>query len=155
MKKLLAISALIGFSASASAFNEADAIKLVKAYSKTVACQLEETKYKAVRVSGDPATTDFGDQYVVYWDGDMGCMGGNGTIVPNFTVVEIRGFNTPVVLHDYKTPTNELVRMTKFSGKDGKVLIEGVSYGPKDQQHNPTKKVAYTYKLEADGWVKQ
>lgn len=86
MKKLLAISALIGFSASASAFNEADAIKLVKAYSKTVACQLEETKYKAVRVSGDPATTDFGDQYVVYWDGDMGCMGGNGTIVPNFTV---------------------------------------------------------------------
>lgn len=149
---------------SAYAADERDASRIVKKYSEAVACQLEgiseyqKSQYKAVKThSGAPDLGGMGAQFVVYWEGDVGCAGGNGTIVPNFTVVEHRGFMSadPVVATDIKFPDMELVRLTSMSSKDGQLIIKGVAYGPTDQQHSPTKVVSYSLKLVDNGFVKQ
>ena len=156
MKKNVAAFAILAVVSNAYAFNESDAAKLVKSDSQTVACQLEDTQYEAVKVSGKPGETEeWADKYVVLWNGDFGCAGGNGTVVPNLTVVEIHGFSTPVVLPDYKTPELPLVEIDKFSGKDGSITIGGVGYGDKDQQHAPTKRFSFTLKLGKNGFIKQ
>lgn len=149
--------ALVGtvLACNAVAFNEKDATRLVKAYSKLVACQQEDDKYTAVKVDGKPGAAELGDRYVVFWYGDIGCSGGNGTVTPNFTVVEMASFNTPVVLPTFKGADIALNAVTKFTGKDGKIFIEGVTYGPKDSQHNPTLRVKYTLKVDVLGFVKQ
>ena len=56
---------------------------------------------------------------------------------------------------DIKFPNMELVRLTSMSGKNGQLIIKGVTYGPKDQQHSPTKVVSYTLKLVDNEFVKQ
>lgn len=143
-----------GTAMHASAFTEKDAATLVQSYSKLVACQVE-SGFKAIKVTGSAGPAEQMDRYVVYWEGDVGCSGGNGTVVPNFTVVEMGAFDTPVVLPVFQKPDLDLVHATKFSGKDGKIFVQGVTYGPNDQQHNPTKKVSYTLKVGDTSFVKQ
>jgi len=91
-----------------------------------------------------------GELVVVFWQGDVGCAGGRGTVVPNFTVVEQRGFSSvpPVVVQNYKMPDLDLVHLTSLSGKNGLLQVSGLTYGPEDQQGYPTKKVSYTLKLD-------
>lgn len=164
MKKAVVFLSMAVITVSAYAADERDASRIVKKYSETVACQLEgisdyqKNQYKAVKIN--PGMADLGGmgaQFVVYWEGDVGCMGGNGTVVPNFTVVEHSGFSSaaPVVRTDYKFPDLELVRLTSISGKNGQLVIKGITYGPKDQQHSPTKVVSYTLKLVENEFVKQ
>ena len=164
MKKSFVFLTIAAITMSAYAADERDASRIVKKYSEAVACQLEgvseyqKNQYKAVKINpGEADLGGMGAQFVVYWEGDVGCAGGNGTIVPNFTVVEHRGFMSaaPVVVPDIKFPNMELVRLTSMSGKNGQLIIKGVTYGPKDQQHAPTKIVSYTLKFVDNQFVKQ
>jgi hypothetical protein len=149
----------------AQAADERSAVAVVKKYSETVACQIVEkefqrNQYKAVKVlAADKEMDGLGDLFVVYWEGDFGCSGGNGTIRPNFTVVEQRGFASadPVVVTDEAFPQLELARLTSMSAKNGMLQISGVAYGPKDDQGVPNKKVNYAlkYDLEKGAWVKR
>ncbi|GAA5169757.1 hypothetical protein [Modicisalibacter zincidurans] len=150
-------------SINAYAFDEADASRLVQRFSEIVACQLpapdESTslQYKAVQVrQGMDQADGFGAQYIVYWEGDDGCYGGNGTQRPNFTVVERSGFGSadPVVKTEYTIPELDLVRVTDFyAGKsEGSVHIEGLAYGPDDRQHDPSQPVEYVVELGFSGF---
>jgi hypothetical protein len=158
MKKI-SIGLLIATTAAAAfAADERAAANVVRKYSEAIACQIQEpqyqkNQYKAVKVvQGDKELGGLGDLFVVYWEGDVGCMGGNGTVVPNFTVVEQSGFSSvpPVVWADYKFPELELVQVTSISGKNGTLQIAGVTFGPNDQQGTPTKKVMYTLKFDQE-----
>lgn len=98
MKKSIVFLTIAAITMSAYAADERDASRIVKKYSEAVACQLEgiseyqKNQYKAVKINpGEADLGGMGAQFVVYWEGDVGCAGGNGTIVPNFTVVEHRG----------------------------------------------------------------
>lgn len=143
------------FAVNTYAADERIASEIVKKYSETIACQLpdvgdQKNQYKAVQI--DPGFADMeglGMKFVVYWEGDVGCSGGNGTVVPNFTVVEKSGFMSadPVVIPEYKFPVLSLVTLTKMSAKAGKLMIEGIAYGPNDHKVKPTKRVSYTLKL--------
>lgn len=159
---------VIGISLATATFNtnaadERQVSNIVKKYSEAIACQITETQYqknqyKAVNVK--PGFADLGGVgavFVVYWQGDVGCAGGNSTVVPNFTVVEQRGFSSvlPVVVTDYKFPELDLVRLTSLSGKNEQLVIKGVTYGANDQQHSPTKVVTYKLKLIENEFVKQ
>lgn len=146
------------FSIHAYAFDEADASRLVQRFSETVACQLPAPyesaplQYKAVQVrQGMDEGDGFGAQYIVYWEGDYGCYGGNGGLRPNFTVVERSGFGSanPVVKTDYTMPELELVHVTDiYAGEsEGSMHIEGLMYGPDDPQHYPSQTVKYTVEL--------
>lgn len=155
MKKICLSVTLFAMSYSAHALDERSAAALAKKYSETVACQLEDnadqpTQYKAVRIDkGDAEMNGLGAKFVVFWQGDTGCLGGNGTIRPNFTVVEKAGSPAadPVVI-DYKFPELKMVSLTSMTAtKTGLLLLTGISYGPKDEQHRPTKPVKYTLKL--------
>ncbi|MHB0776565.1 hypothetical protein [Halomonas sp. WWR20] len=145
------------------AFDEADASRLVQRFSETVACQIPNSaestplQYKAVQVrQGMDEVDGFGAQYIVYWEGDYGCYGGNGTQRPNFTVVERSGFGSadPVVKTEYTMPELDLVRVTDFhvGESEGGVHIEGVAYGPDDRQHDPSKPVVYDVELGFSGF---
>jgi hypothetical protein len=142
--------------ANAMAGTEGTAANIVKRYSEAIACQISDTKeqklqYKTVKVqAGHSDLGGLGDIFVVFWEGDVGCAGGRGTVVPNFTVVEQRGFTSvpPVVVPGYKMPDLDLVHITALSGKNGILQVSGVTYGPTDQQGSPSKKVSYTLKLD-------
>ncbi len=163
MRNIIVSLFIAAVSVSVHAANEQDASKLVKKYSETVACQLntsdlQENQYKAVMINpGFAEHNGMGRVFVVYWEGDFGCAGGNGTVVPNFTVVEHSGFMSvaPVVKTDYKFPDLDLVRITSMSSKNGRLFIRGITYGPKDPQSSPTKVVSYTLKLVENEFVKQ
>ena len=164
MKRLIASLSIAVISMSASAVDERDASRIVKKYSDTVACQLEgiseyqKNQYKAVKINAGFADLgNLGAQFVVYWEGDVGCSGGNGTITPNFTVVEQSGFSSaaPVIQTNYKFPEMDLVKLTSLSVKNGQLIIKGVTYGPKDPQHQPTMPVSYKLKLDNDEFIKQ
>lgn len=156
MKSFVIGLSLVAIAGSTFASTERDAANVVKKYSEAVACQIvdrqdEPNQYKAVKViQGDPEMNGLGNTFVVFWYGDVGCAGGNGTIVPNFTVAEHTGFMSadPVVIPDYKFPELEMVQLKSFTGKNGQLNITGLAYGPNDAQHVPTKKVSYTLKLD-------
>lgn len=156
MKNIVAGCVIAILSSNAFAADEFDASSIVRKYSQTVACQLEDisdyqkNQYRAVTIKpGIPDLDGMDALFVVYWEGDVGCSGGNGTVTPNFTVVEHAGFSSvdPVVTTNYKFPNIELIRLTSISGGNGQLLINGVTYGPDDTQHSPTKVVSYTLKL--------
>lgn len=167
MKKIFATVAFTFLAlpnAFAAPYAEHDASALVKRYSETVACQLEDVanyqknQYKAVKiVNGDLSSDGLGDVFLVYWEGDVGCAGGNGTIVPNFTVVEHAGFAStkPIVQLSYKLPEMEMVSLTSMTFQSGVVTLKGVTYGPNDQQHQPKKVVTYRLKFDpSNGFTK-
>lgn len=144
----------------ASCFDEDCAARIAIDYSEAVACQLSLTnpenmlQYKSIKVLSnnevDPEFDmgNFGDLYVVYWQGDFGCSGGSGTVTPNFTVIgNLGGISTPsVVQRFYELPAEANVRYVDDFYKDevnGRFHIEGVKYGPNDNQNNPTERVHY------------
>ena len=111
MRKIIIAASFSLIASSAMSADERTAANIVKKYSETIACQIQEVQYqknqyKAVKIiQGDKELGGLGDLFVVYWEGDVGCMGGNGTVVPNFTVVEQRGFSSvpPVVIKTFFT----------------------------------------------------
>ncbi|MDZ4202856.1 MAG: hypothetical protein U1C96_12015 [Gallionella sp.] len=164
MKRSIVFLFIAAITMNAYAADERDASRIVKKYSEAVACQLEgvgdyqKNQYKAVKInSGEADLGGLGAMFVVYWEGDLGCAGGNGTVLPKFTVVEHTGFSSadPVVITDYKFPEIDLVRLTSISAKNGQLIIKGVTYGPKDRQNSPTKAVSYALKLVNNEFVKQ
>lgn len=162
MKKTLCGLFLATTILNAQALTERDASKVVKKYSEAVACQLEgpnefqKHQYKAVMVdSGDKELGGYGATFVVFWEGDFGCMGGSGTIVPNFTVVSQMSGQSLIVDKDYVFPSLQLVHLTSFTGKNGLLFIKGVTYGPNDQQGRPSKAVSYTLKYVDGKFLKQ
>lgn len=148
---------------SAHALDAKTAAAVVKQYSETIACQITEiadqkNQYKAVKIDSGDSTDGLGTKFVVFWQGDVGCSGGNGTVVPNFTVVEQSGFSSadPVVMPQYKFPDMEIVNFTSMSAnKNGLLVITGLAYGPKDQHHFPTRAVKYSLKLIKGQFLKQ
>ena len=162
MKKLLIGSICVFTALQSFAYDERDASKLVKKFSETVACQLEDAgqqkeQYKAVKLASDDKDTGQGAMYVVFWYGDLGCSGGNGTVTPNFTVVEHTGFSStaPIVMLDYKFPDISLVSLSSFTAQNGVLNIKGVTYGPNDNQHQPKTPVTYRLKFVDGKFVKQ
>ena len=84
MRKLIISASLSLIATSAMSADERTAANIVKKYSETVACQIQEVQYqknqyKAVKIiQGDKELGGLGDLFVVYWEGDVGCMGGIG-----------------------------------------------------------------------------
>lgn len=162
MRNFIVGLSLSAVTACAFSADERAASMVAKKYSEAIACQLQElqyqkNQYKAVKIEqGDKELGGLGDLFVVYWEGDVGCMGGNGTVLPNFTVVEQRGFSTvpPVVVTEYTFPQLDLVKLTSIAGKNGILKITGIAYGPNDHQHEPSKKVSYTLKLDQGKFIK-
>ena len=156
MNKILITTTLFLINSSFAA-DDATISRLVRDYSETVACQVggegepgELKQYSAVRLSeGYSVEDDVGSKWLVYWAGDMGCNGGNGTRLPQLTVVAINGFrNTPVVDTSYKLPYTNLEQVTEMKKDQGMVTISGLAYGDNDTQHHPREKVTYKFKFD-------
>ena len=156
MKKFV-LALVASFAAQqAHALDERSATKIVRSYSEATACQLEGTSYKAFEIQqGDPESNGFGGIYLVHWQGDVGCSGGNGTVTDNFSVVEHRGFTSadPIVVTDYEFPELSLATVTDVSAENGLVRITGLRYGPNDQQHSPSQRVVYRIKFDGSAFV--
>lgn len=146
MKKLLVALGLGLLMPPAQAMDERTAVRVARLYSEAVACQLEAAHYQAAEVTAGDATLDgLGAIHVVYWQGDLGCAGGSGTVLPNFTVVEHRGLRStsPIVVTDYPFPELDLRYVDRISSSNGELHITGVRYGPDDAHNAPTEKVSY------------
>ena len=163
MRKVTTGLAIVAVATSAHAFDTSDASKKVQQYSELIACQLPDpsdyppNQYKAVQIKEgmEPGLSTFGAVWVVHWNGDYGCSGGNGTSLPHFTVVEHSGFGSaePVIKADFTIPNLELVKLRSMSARDEILHLEGIAYGPDDRQHQPSQRVSYDLKLEYDQFV--
>ncbi len=156
MRKLIVALAVLLITQQAHAHDEYTASKIVRNYSEAIACQLYDTSYKALEVrQGYPDLNGLGTVYLVHWQGDVGCSGGNGTIINNFSIVEHRGFMTadPIVVTDYEFPEISLVIVTDFSVENGLVRISGLRYGPSDERHHPSQRVEYRIKFDGNAFV--
>ena len=156
MRKLVVALAVSLIAQQAQALDGRVATKIVRGYSEATACQLEDTSYKAFEIQqGDVESNGFGAIYLVHWQGDVGCSGGNGTVTDNFSVVEHRGFTSadPIVVTDYDFPELSLATVTDISAENGVVRITGLRYGPNDQQHNPSQRVVYRIKFDGAAFV--
>lgn len=156
MNKFVFASVVSLFASQAHALDERVATKIVRSYSEATACQLDEAKYKAFEIQeGDLESNGLGAMYLVHWQGDVGCSGGNATISDNFTVVEHRGFSSadPIVVTDYEFPELRLAHVTDVSAENGLVRIAGLQYGPNDEQHRPSQRVVYRIKFDGAAFV--
>ena len=156
MRKLVIALAISLVAQQAHALDERVAAKIVRNYSEAIACQLEEAKYDAFEIQqGDPESNGLGAIYLVHWQGDIGCSGGNGTITDNFSVVEHRGFTSadPIVVTDYEFPTLSVSTVTDISEENGLLRITGLRYGPNDQQHRPSQRVVYRIKFDGNAFL--
>ncbi|CAH1569177.1 hypothetical protein [Vibrio rotiferianus] len=125
------------------------ASKLAKKFSSTVACNVNEDSFKAVKVvtKGENIEDNLGDKYIIYWEGDLGCSGGNGSVNPHFSIVEVSSFKRLVVVPDIKQPELDLVCVDKVKVQDELINILGVTYGESDHQHSPSEKIQYVLKF--------
>lgn len=162
MKKLVhaAVAATLAAVAVGAHADEKLALRQVKKYVDAVACNVAEpgdypNQWKTVTISkGDTEMGEMGAIYVVAWYADVGCAGGNGTQVLEFSVVEQSGFmapgTSPVVSQQLKIPDINIVQLTSMTAKGGVLSIKGVIYGPNDEQYHPRKQVAYNFKYDAE-----
>jgi len=133
------------------------AISLVKQYSTTVACSVNPASFKAVQTIGESGREDVGDEYVVYWEGDLGCFGGNVSIsgflssISGFlSVVRKNGFGQPLVEPYIKSPDIQMVCADKIAVKNGLITLSGITYDDDDSQHSPSKPIEVTFKTDDD-----
>jgi len=149
MNKLLFLLPL-AFSANLYALDKTEASYIVKKYSDVIACQTEsesELQYKAVKIAdgwGEDEGMNMEQTYLVHWEGDVGCAGGNGTVMTNFTLVGQRGFESvpPIVVENQSFPDIEIKYVNKFSMNDGVIEILGEGYEGQKVNYK------YTYKNE-------
>jgi hypothetical protein len=144
MKKILA-SCLVLISLNAfSSTEESKAIKLVKKYSSTIACSVNDNSFKSVRI-----TSDHDDYVIVYWEGDVGCGGGSGSMSGALTVVGKGQWGELFVLPKVEQPQIKLVCADSMNSQNELLNINGIAYGPNDHQRAPNHKLQYTLRLDA------
>jgi len=126
------------------------AISLVKQYSTTVACSINPASFKAVQTVGESGREDVGDEYVVYWEGDLGCFGGNVSISGFLSVVRKNGFGQPLVEPYIKSPDIQMVCADKIAVKNGLITLSGITYDDDDSQRSPSKPIEVIFKTDYD-----
>ncbi len=97
---------------------------------------------------GEPGVEEVGDEYVVYWEGDVGCAGGNGSVSGVLSVVRKNGFGQPLVEPYLKSPEIKMVCADKIAVSNGFVTLSGITYGDDDSQHSPSKPIEIVLKAE-------
>lgn len=106
---------------------------VVRRYSKTVACQIDEASPSPyVTIQLEPGgDNDFGAVWLVGWTGDMGCMGGNGTQLVQMTLVMQNGYTnqvvSPVITNAKPMPKLLMGTLLELSFQDGVVTIRGTT----------------------------
>ena len=120
------------------------AINLVKNYSSTVACSINETSFKATKINND-----YDSDFLVYWEGDQGCNGGRGTVNSIYNVVVNAAFGTQVVLPMVKQPEIDLICIDRMETKGDEIYLYGFSYGKGDLQSSPSTKTVYRIKYDS------
>ena len=125
------------------AFDNNDAINLVKKFSNTIACAVNDESFKSVKANGENGTTEYDDTYIVYWEGDFGCSGGNGAVSPTFSLVKLANFNKPVVIPAVQQPNLDMVCVDTMTKYKDSIKISGITYSDSDSQHSPNQPVQY------------
>lgn len=143
MKRIFATCLVLTSLNTFSATEESKAINLVKKYSSTIACSVNENSFQSVTISAD-----YDEYTIVYWEGDVGCGGGNGTMSGALTVVGKGRWGELFVLPKVELPKVKLVCADSISSRDGLLDINGIAYGPDDHQRSPNHKLQYTLKLD-------
>lgn len=144
MKKIFASSLVLISLNAFSATEEAKAIKLVKKYSSTIACAVNDNSFKSAGI-----TSSYNEYIVVYWEGDVGCGGGRGSMSGALTVVGKGRRGEMFVLPKIDQPKIKLVCADSINSKNEFLNINGIAYGPNDHQGYPNHKLQYTLTLDA------
>ena len=142
MNKVL-VGLLVLMSLSAYATPKDKAINLVKKYSSTIACSVNDNSFQSVTLG-----SGYNEHAIVYWEGDIGCGGGSGSMSGALTVVGKGRWGQLFVLPKIELPKIKLVCADSISSHDNLLVINGIMYGPNDHQRTPSHKVQYTLKLD-------
>jgi hypothetical protein len=120
MKKVLLTAGLLGLFGQAHAFNEKQAVELVKKYVGTVACAYDESTFPVAKIDND--------SYVVGWTGQLGCPGGNQTTLSYLSVVSPGYHGEDTYIVDYRPATADITALEtvdKLAFQKGTLSVTG------------------------------
>ncbi|ENM5748073.1 hypothetical protein V9R52_003966 [Vibrio mimicus] len=143
MKKILVSSLMLMSLNAYSASEDENPINLVKKYSSTIACSVNDNSFQSVEI-----TSDYDEYTIVYWEGDIGCSGGSSTMSGALSVVGKGQWGEFFVLPKIDLPNIKLVCADSITSDNGFLNINGIAYGPDDHQRSPNHKLQYTLKLD-------
>ena len=135
--RLLAALLALGMGLPRADANEPglSATEVVRRYSRTVACQINEAgpgyrQYATVTLR--PEVSDgISGVWLVGWTGDLGCMGGNGTQGVQMALVQQNGFSqrvvSPVVVDDAPLPGLVMNGLRELKFSDGVLTVRGTT----------------------------
>jgi len=151
---VLAMSVHAPALAAAPTLTEQDAVRLVRQFSHLIACDIGP-EFNAIQLDAKTSPLNLnlrGPVYLVVWHGDVGCLGGSGTNIPYFSLVNLGVGDNPLVNSQYPQPKLDFRDVRKVYIKNGMLVIEGMGYGPRDGNCCPTKPEISVFQLSYDGF---
>ena len=133
-----------------------EVLSAANSYAKAISC-VEELATPKTIFALDPlkAEEDFDEgKYLVFWIGDVGCLGGNATISFNHAVVRAnhRGYFYVDALHS--SPAIDGVEsrfVQKFVGNSkDTMVVDQLEYDEQDSNNSPSLKYRVTYQIDDD-----
>ena len=130
--------------------------EVVRRYSRTVACQIDETapgfrQYGTVTLRPEVPDGILG-VWLVGWTGDLGCLGGNATQLVQMTLVEQRGFPrrvlSPVVINHEPLPGLVMNGLRDMQFSKGVLTVRGTTGR---EAFGTFKEIMLRYRYR-DGW---
>lgn len=134
------------------------AMQTAKAYADAISCGGTEIKAEFVlplrpwvdRYLAEEA------EYLVIWNGDIGCAGGSGTWSDNIVSVQVGAGGTFYVEPRYSSPVIDfdsgmriIEQVSLLPG--GLLRVQGLSHGEDDANNFPSQKVSATLQRLTDG----
>jgi hypothetical protein len=96
--------------------------------------------------------------YAVVWHGDVGCMGGSGTVDARIAIVTL-GIGSPYDFYidparsspviRFEPPVKYIERVVGNTGNS--IVMDGRAYGPNDANCCPSQRIRFTMKVDAKG----
>lgn len=129
-------------------------LSAANAYAKAVSC-VEALATPSTIFALTPVKTrddSFDAKYLVFWDGDVGCNGGSGTLTTNHAVVRVSYYGHFYVVPEHSSPIKGGVEsrfITKFVGNSkDTMVVDQLEHAEGDSNNGPSLKYRVTYQID-------
>lgn len=133
-------------------------IKVATQYASSIACSVSDITASdiAALIPYTAFENRYDARYAVFWQGDIGCSGGSGTVSNNISVITVGTNDTYLVSSSESSPSIEfsppVATITKFLGNTKDTLVfSGLTHGAEDARCCPSVPMKFSMKTDAKG----
>ncbi len=133
-------------------------LQAVNGYASAISCVESSAKAKDIAALKPYKTIDnaYDAQYLVFWDGDIGCAGGSGTTSFNAALVHTGAGGTFIVDPLRSSPVIDLEFNTRLferlvGNTENTLVVEAGEFAENDSNCCPTLHFRYTLRIDDKG----